>query len=77
MSARDKLLAFFPQFRYLDASNRELIEITVDEILSDHAHELAEKIREFQVTPSGNPTYDEGKDAGLDLAADLIDPEVQ
>jgi len=53
---------------------------TADEkarFISNFAHELAEKIREFQVTPSGNPTYDEGKDAGLDLAADLIDPEVK
>lgn len=36
-------------------------------------HELAEVILAVKITPSGNPSYDEGKDAGLDLAADLID----
>lgn len=73
MSARDKLLAFFPQFRYLDASNRELIEITVDEILSDHAHELAEKIRSSKWLQ--DLTDDHMGDCNA--AASLIDPEVQ
>lgn len=45
-------------------------------MLDAYAHELAEKIRSFTITPSGHPSYDDGKDAGLDLGADLIDPEV-
>jgi len=41
-----------------------------------YAHELAEQIRAFQITYTDDFSYDRGKDAGLDLAADLIDPEV-
>lgn len=35
--------------------------------------ELAEHIRGISITPSGHPSYDDGKDAGLDLAAERID----
>lgn len=47
------------------------------DMLDQFAHDLAEAIRAVKITPSGDPTYDDGKDAGLDIAADLIDPEVK
>ena len=71
MSARDKLLALFPHLPHLDASNRALIEVAVDEILSDHAHELAEKIRNSEWLR--DLTDDHMGDCNA--AADLIDPK--
>lgn len=43
--------------------------------LRAYAHELAEKIRAVQVTPSWDPSYDDGKEAGLNSAADLLEGE--
>lgn len=48
----------------------------INDMLRSFAHDLAEAIRAYEITPSGDPTYDDGKDAGLDIAADLIDPDV-
>ena len=65
MSARDKLRNCFPQIPA--GQSNDLIEAAVDEILNDHAHELAEKIR--------NSSYPAHATDGADYAADLIDPE--
>lgn len=43
MSARDKLRSCFPALA--PGRSNDLIEQAVDEILADHAHELAEAIR--------------------------------
>ena len=43
MSARDKLRNCFPALP--EGASNDLIEKAVDEILNDHAHELAEKQR--------------------------------
>lgn len=53
-----------------------LSDLEANDLIDAYAHELAERIRALGVTPSGHPSYDEGRDAGRDLAADLIDPEV-
>jgi len=76
MSARDKLLALFPHLPHLDASNRALIEVAVDEILSDHAHELAEKVRR-SVGVMGQSLAAAEVSYFVRKAADLIDPEVK
>lgn len=80
MSARDKLLACFPQASHLNTENRALIEAAVDEILNDHAHELAEEIRAEverinyeRYTNSGDNDFTEL--TAMEAAADLIDPE--
>lgn len=37
--------------------------------------ELAEHIRGLHVAETGHPSFEDGKEAGLDLAADTIDIE--
>lgn len=37
--------------------------------------ELAEQIRGLHVAETGHPSFENGKEAGLDLAADIIDIE--
>lgn len=70
MTARDDLETGLLQgWKY---HNRERAQLLIDAF----AHELAERVRAIRITPSGHPSYDDGKDAGLDLAADTIDPEV-
>jgi hypothetical protein len=48
-----------------------------DAVLADYAHELAEKQRKhFTPRPPGETAdYVRGLDDGLDMAADLLDPE--
>jgi hypothetical protein len=80
VSARDKLLACFPQAQYLNPENRALVEAAADEILNEHAHELAEKVREF-IGPESYP-HESGRPIlhyvkGWRDAADFINPEVK
>lgn len=70
MTARNDLIAYLTS---VDRVNSKV----VDRYLEVFTRELAVKIRAIRITPSGHPSYDDGKDAGLDLAADTIDPEVQ
>jgi hypothetical protein len=69
MSARGKLRACFPTLP--PGSSNDLIERAVDEILNDHAHELAEKIRADLETKGDWVCCA----AAHRDAADLIDPE--
>lgn len=64
MSARDKLMS-------LMGANRNLAEKVADEILNDHAHELAEAIRS-EATRAATVAWAEP----MFIAADLVDPEV-
>ena len=76
MSARDKLRACFPGLP--PGESNALIEAAVDEILNDHAHELAEKQRKqsngFAALRSERA---QGIATGLRMGADLIDPETK
>lgn len=72
MSARDKLRNCFPVLP--TGNSNDLIEQAVDEILNDHAHELAEKIRR-DIGPVKDASDNFVK--GAAYGADLIDPEVK
>lgn len=67
MSAYTKLAGLIPG-RLGDAVARE--------ILTEHAHELAEKIRENADSPQVKPHLLDGEWTGMRMAADRIDPEV-
>lgn len=72
MSARDKLRACFPALPA--GSSNDLIERAVDEILNDHAHELAEKQRAERDRQYG-PLEFKAEKIVINRVIDLIDPE--
>ncbi|MEU8840257.1 hypothetical protein AB0D97_14150 [Streptomyces roseus] len=69
MSTQTKLTEFLQDYARLDAVDASLF---AERFLTQHAHELAEKIRDYD--------YDPGEVGPVHLAfvaaADLIDPEV-
>lgn len=65
MGAREKMVAAL--------GGGGAIERAVESFLMEHRLEWAEKIRAVNITPSGHPSYDDGKDAGLDLAAEILE----
>lgn len=79
MTARDRFLIVAEQAVWGAVFGKEgdypNIPDLVDTLLREHAHELAEQIRAITITPTDHPSYDDGKEAGLDIAADLIDPD--
>ena len=75
MSARDKLYEAMASGWSLTHAEAANLYRVVDDVLSVHAHELAEEIR--KQTARGNlirPEHEDAWEAGLDCAADLIDP---
>lgn len=69
MSALDHLTEVFDEAGHPDAAARQYAA----ELLAEHAHELAEKIRE-KAQPSEGGEWDLGN-GGMEDAADLIDPK--
>lgn len=66
--------------RYLMAGRsmtHEQAEAMVQEALDEHAHELAEKIREEVRAAHANGILEPWLDGTASDAADLIDPEVE
>lgn len=65
MSAESKFVSLLRAANFSESTTREV----VDEILSEHAHELAEKVRNEFFASEGEVIAAQ--------AADLIDPEVE
>lgn len=74
MSARDKLRSCFPVLP--EGESNDLIEQAVDEILADHAHELAEKIRAEIQSIKADGVLELDRDWAASDAADLIDSKI-
>lgn len=72
MSARDKLRACFPALP--EGESNDLIEAAVDEILNDHAQELADRIL-AEISLRGIPS--DGGAIHYRVAAELIRPGAQ
>ena len=71
MKARDRLWEL-----YQTPDTASAFGDALDELLREHAHELAEKIR--KQTARGNlirPEFAQAWEQGLHVGADLIDPE--
>lgn len=75
MSARDKLRSCFPALPV--GESNDLIERAVDEILDDHAHELAEMIRTRIQQLKADEVLEPDKDWAASSAADMIDPRME
>lgn len=74
MSARDKLRSCFPTLP--PGRSNDLIEQAVDEILAEHAHELAEAIRLETLRLKADGVLEPDRFRPCRDAADQIDPEV-
>jgi hypothetical protein len=70
MSAQDELVALAARHGVPGL----LLRAGLDAVLAEHAHELAEKIRNSAIEESGSGVHCCGRLVGM--AADLIDPEV-
>lgn len=74
MGAREKLRSCFPALP--EGTSNDLIERAVDEILADHAHELAEAIRAETRLLKEHGVLEPDKFRPCRDAADQIDPKV-
>lgn len=74
MSARDKLRSCFPTLP--PGRSNDLIEQAVDEILNEHAHELAEVIRRETERLRADGVLEPYQFRPCRDAANQIDPEV-
>lgn len=74
MGAREKLRSCFPVLP--PGKSNDLIEQAVDEILAEHAHELAEAIRLETLRLRSDGILEPDKFRPCRDAADQIDPEV-